>query len=233
MSKTVETEMYVNPLVYFDGDPGWRKIRDSEPSLASAVEYLCTPGTGCDIATLVGRYEQIGDRPPLIAAPNEKQILEKLIWPLRHAKGSYMLGNYIGTISLCGMVSEMLAILFFDISKININGKPLDDKKQKELFGRTFEKLGQDQRVKVLLAFEKIDDETKAQFDDVRTIRRKYLHFWSSIHDGVAKDAVKCFQTTLKILIFVLGQDVKSTNLVLRSEFVEYLAEHGKVTAAE
>ena len=67
--------------------------------------------------SLIKRYKEISkEKVRFFAAPAEERILNKLVWPLRNAKASYMVGNYLGTIALCGMVSEMVAILLFDIS---------------------------------------------------------------------------------------------------------------------
>lgn len=60
-----------------------------------------------DRASLATRYREVHlAAQPLFAPPAQREILGKLIWPLRHAQNSYVLGNYLGTISLCGFVAE-------------------------------------------------------------------------------------------------------------------------------
>ena len=97
----------INPLDFLEVDQA-SAADPAIPSLESIVAFLCPPVTPSDSATLVARYKEINSEPVrLFAAPAEDRILDKLIWPLRHAKGSYMVGNYLAVIALCGMVGEM------------------------------------------------------------------------------------------------------------------------------
>jgi hypothetical protein len=153
--------------------------------------------------------------------------LEKLIWPLRHAKASYTVGNYLGTMSLCGMVSEMIAILLFEMSKFRINEKPMTDDDQAALFGSSFEKLSQERRVKVLKAYSIIDQEIANAFDLIRTKRRRYLHFWSQDHESLSTDAVAVFDATVQIAVKVIGQDIRDGQILLNPAFLNYLKRSG------
>lgn len=75
-----------------------------------------------DLMPLHHRYvevtaEEITQNPPgVLIAPDDKGLLGKVVWPLRQAKALYVLGNYIGTIALCGMVAEMTTILLFELN---------------------------------------------------------------------------------------------------------------------
>ena len=73
--------------------------------------------------------------------PAEPTLLEKLVWPLRHAKGSYALGTHLGCIALCGMVGEMVAILLWDISKVALQGHTMTDVIDRETFNRQSSRL--------------------------------------------------------------------------------------------
>ena len=158
----------------------------------------------------------------------EDRILEKLIWPLRHAKASYVVGNNLGTISLCGMVAEMVAILYFDISNIMIGKEKLDEEKQNLVFGRSFEKLGQDQRIRVLKGFKIINQETAGKFDKIRIIRKKYLHLWSQDHDRLSTDAIEAFKVTASIVSEIIGQGITNDGCFkLNPKIVDYLKRTG------
>jgi len=74
----------------------------------------------------------------IFIVPNEKKILEKLVWPLRAAKQAFVLNDYLGCIALCGAVCEMAIIFLFDLAAIHVNDKLLDTKLQKQIFGREF-----------------------------------------------------------------------------------------------
>jgi len=75
------------------------------------------------------RYDQITTTAlDIVAVPAEEQILNKLIWPLMEAKQNFILGHYLGCISLCGMVCEMGAIFIFDLVKISLEDNILHPK---------------------------------------------------------------------------------------------------------
>jgi hypothetical protein len=101
MSET-SFEAFLNPLQLLEGDEPWSSALKRPLTYKAFVEFLCTPGLQADLASLVERYQEISrEQRRLFAAPTEERILEKLIWPLRHAKAGYVVGNYLGTISLC------------------------------------------------------------------------------------------------------------------------------------
>src|SRR6266568_5545934 len=163
---------WINPLQFLEVDEPWASVMKRPLDERAVLGFLCTPGLDVSPEALANRYREISqEKDRLFAAPAEDRILEKLVWPLRHAKAGYMLGNYLGTISLCGMVSEMIAILLFEVSEARINDKPLDPKIQAAVFGRTFEDLGQERRVNVLVAHGVVDAPMKQAFDLIRSKR--------------------------------------------------------------
>lgn len=201
---------------------------NENPTLESVINFSCTPGIGNDLDSIISRYKEINiEKPRLVAAPAEERILDKLIWPLRHAKSGYMLGNFLGTIALCGMVAEMVAILIFEISDFKLNNKSMSAKDQEALFGRKFEDLGQNRRVKVLHVYDIIDKNMKDKFETIRDIRNKYLHLWSKDHNLLPKDAIKCFKAAIEISVFVIGQNIDNGKLLLNPSLVHYLDKTG------
>ncbi len=117
MSDDKLIEVYVNPLQFIEVDEPWASIETREVTPEAILNFICTPGIGSERDKLISRYKEISiEKQRLFAAPYEQRLLDKLIWPLRHAKAGYMVGNYLGTIALCGMVAEMVAILRFEIS---------------------------------------------------------------------------------------------------------------------
>ena len=112
----------INPLAFLEVDEPWAQ-GEAIVQPEEILNYMC-PTTSSSIDNLIVRYKEISiENPRLSIVPAEDRILEKLIWPLRHAKASFVIGNYLGTISLCGMVAEMVAILYFDISDVKIGMK--------------------------------------------------------------------------------------------------------------
>lgn len=219
---------WINPLQFLQVDEPWASMLNETLTLEAVLGFLCTPGVTTDLDSLVARYREISvEKARLFAAPAEERILEKLIWPLRNAKASYMVGNYLGTISLCGMVTEMVTVLLFEISELSLNNEPLTDKEQEALFGSSFEKLGQDRRVKVLRAFDIINQEMEPAFNQVRLIRRKYLHYLSQDHGALPKDAVDVYTATLSLIVQVIGQDTKDGRIYLNPSLVKHLDKRG------
>jgi len=165
---------------------------------------------------MISRYKTISvESIRLFAAPAENRILAKLVWPLRHAKACYMTGNYFGTMSLCGIIAGIIAILLFEISDFTINGKVIT--------GSEFEKLGQLGRVAILKTYNLIDDQLKNNFDLIRTKRRRYLHIYSQDHDELSGDVVEVFKATVTIVAKIIGQDVRDGKIVLNPALVRYL----------
>ena len=227
-------KVFLNPLTFVPAMGTSVAGAPSEPTPESVLDFLCTPGVDSDVAALVRRCREISTEPELLfAAPVDERILDKLVWPLLRAKGSYILGNYLGTISLCGMVSEMLAILIFEVAEPEINGARMTEAAQRELFGSSFEKLGQERRVSILRAYGLINDALKMSFDRIRTTRRQYLHLWSKDYDKLSVDAVDCYRDALKIVASVLGQTIRDGKLVLDAKLTRYLRTQGVFVASE
>lgn len=218
---------WINPLAFLEVDQPWAQLTKEPITLEAIIRFVCSPGMKTDTQSLVDRYKEISVEPiRLTAAPAEERILTKLVWPLRHAKACYMVGNYLGTISLCGMVGEMVAILLFEISNISINGKPLDKNDQVGLFGSEFEKLGQERRIGVLRSYNLIDDLLRANFDLIRTKRRRYLHIYSQDHANLPSDAIEVFKATTSVVVKAIGQDIRDGKIILNPALVKYLEKH-------
>jgi len=201
--------------------------KSAAPTAEQLLDYLFAPELDRGPDKFVIRYREIaGVTDPLFVAPAEQNILQKLVWPLRHAKGSYALGNYLGCIALCGMVGEMVAMLLWDISKFSLQQKRLDEAAQADLLGSSFEKLGQERRTRVLRVLDLIGKDDADAFDGLRLIRRRYLHFFSQPHEKVAKDATESYKYALKVVATVLGpKSVENGIVALRDDLVRYLEE--------
>ena len=226
MSADRALQAWINPLVFIDADEalGPKEV----PSVERLLEYLCTPSRSSQIGDMVERYGEIsGEVHRLFMAPAEKNVLERLVWPLQHAVADYMIGNYLGTIAMSGIVAEMLSIFIFDLSHVSINGRVMTDSDQRGLFGSSFEKLSQDRRVSVLRTYELINDDMKAAFDTIRTKRRKYLHLFSQSHDKVAEDAVGAFSAAVTLVARFFIQDVKQGEVQLLPAMIRYLEDRG------
>jgi hypothetical protein len=223
-------EVYLNPLQFLELDELWASVKSEEVRPEAIFDFLCSPGIGSKIEDMVSRYREISiEEARLFAAPNEQRILDKLIWPLRHAKAGYMCGNYLGTIALCGMVSEMVAILLFEISDFKLNNQPMSEKDQKAVFGSKFEKLGQERRIQILSSYCIIDDKINNSFNAIRDIRRRYLHLWSEDHNRLSSDAIICYKAAINVVVSVIGQNIEDGKIILNPSIMRHLDKHGQV----
>jgi len=227
-------EVFLNPLQFLEIDEPWASLQKEEPSLEAVLDFICIPGIGSDLKSLIKRYREISvEKTRLFAAPHEQRILDKLVWPLRNAKAAHMCRNYLGTIALCGMVAEMVAMLLFEITQFRLNNRPMSEKDQVSVFGRKFEKLGQDRRVNILAAYAVIDKNLKDAFERIRTTRNRYLHLWSQDHEQLPLDAIKSFEAAVLLVVSAIGQNIKDGKLVMNPALVSYLERKGTYRGEE
>jgi hypothetical protein len=227
-------EVFLNPLQFHEIDEPWASFQKGEPSLEAVLDFICIPGIGSDLRSLIKRYREISvEKTRLFAAPHEQRILDKLVWPLRNAKAAYMCGNYLGTIALCGMVAEMVAMLLFEITQFRLNNRPMSEKDQVSVFGRKFEKLGQERRVQILAAYAIIDKNLEDAFEGIRTIRNRYLHLWSQDHERLPLDAIKSFEAAVLLVVSAIGQNIKDGKLIMNPALVSYLERKGTYKGEE
>jgi hypothetical protein len=230
MSEPKYFKACINPLVFFPLDEVWSSIHKEPLTVQLLLKNLCAPDIDSSIDAISQRYKVISQQPAqFIAPPSEDNILRKLVWPLRNAKTSYILGDYLGTIAICGMVCEMLTLLIFEISDTTaIRKESVAELKNIQLLDSTnFEKLGQKQRVKILRSNNLIDDTLKSALDTVRDKRRLYLHFLSKKYQNIQTDAVQVFNATVKALINVVGQEIKENGVMINPMLLKYLESKG------
>lgn len=226
-------DVILNPLRFFKAD-FYLQGHEDLPNCDDILRQLCSINIKSNPSSFMERYKdfkQAGNE-TLNMTPADKDILDKMIFPLQHAKNSYLLGNYIGTISLCGMVSEMIAIFLHRVSNIKFNNKPINKTTQKRLYGSEFEKLGQERRINILHAFGIINEKVKGYFDIIRTRRRRYLHFFSQEHSNIQKDALECIESIEYLMLNLMGPKLKDGKVQFNPDFMSYLVQQGIVQKA-
>jgi hypothetical protein len=213
---------YVNPLAFIEVEEPWITAHPVVPTEEHLRAYLCQPGLGHSLGDIITRYKSISveDNDRIIIAP--PGILERLIWPLRHAKSSFALGNFGGCVALCGMVSEMTAYLIFEASDEHFGRARIARKHLQHFKAGAFERLGQGARTQVLLELGWIDRASKERFDSVRRARNKYLHLFSASLEDLEKDAIEAFLSTVKNVREALGLNVKDGKLILKPEMLAW-----------
>ena len=223
----------VNPLSFIAVDNG-----GADPTLEEVLKFLCPPAVSSDVESLIQRYQAIGPPPYALAVvPAEPEILNKILLPLRQAKASYVIGNYLAVIALCGMVAEMVAIFLWELEseKLNRLTKENQKKRFKKMFEteeeleQWFERRGQKERIELLLEFELIEPDTKSSFDEIRETRRKYLHLLSQDQDSLPEDAIDLFHKAESLVAIAVGAEgFDDGKVILSNKLIEYLKRHDR-----
>lgn len=217
--------IYFNPLLL-----GIPLNRGNHEQIArNFFDYL---SAGDNFADRVSRFLERHDRlralaDSLHAIPTDQRLREKLIFPLREAFGSFLTGNFLGTLALCGMIGEMLAIFQFEISDIQIHNRGMTSEDQKHLFGNQFEKLGQERRIEILLLYRVIDEDYAKHLEKIRKIRNNYLHYWSNDHEQVENDAYQVFCSTIEVVKKTFPQEAEDGKVRISEAVHQYLSRQG------
>jgi len=218
--------VFVNPLQLLEVDEPWASMAPKLPTTDDIFKFMCTPGVPSDVQSLTARYKEISqEKARLSLVPRDQRILEKLVWPLRHAKASYVVGNFLSTISLCGSVAEMMALFLFEMSALE--GAGVQNESGGAVISESFERERQSDRVKILLANKLIGADLKKEFDLVRTTRRKYQHLWSQDHATLQPDSLAVFISTVAIVVGSLGFSVSAGATVYKPGVLKYLQKQG------
>ena len=181
---------------------------------------------------IIERYCELST-PDLYAPilPHSDKLFERLISPLKSAKRCYCFGEFLAAIELCSHVGEMLAQLIWDITPIAHNRTRVNPEFEKGLFGRRFEKLGQERRIEVLKTFKAVSEDQANLFEELRKRRVSYFHLWSAGTENGQADAASCFKTALRLIkeVLQIGIDPNDHGKLLINPLLSaYLSEeHG------
>ncbi len=218
--------VFVNPLQLLEIDEPWASMSPKSPTAEDIFNFMCTPGVPSDVGSLTARYKEISEeKTRLFVAPNDQRILEKLVWPLRHAKASYVVGNFLSTIALCGAITEMMALFLFEISVLE--GTEVKNRSGSVVTSKSFEGERQVDRLKILSANKLIAVDLRTDFDIVRTTRREYQHLWSQDHTSLQSDSLAVFISTVAVVVGSLGLSIQSGKLMIKPGVLKYLQKEG------
>jgi len=177
------------------------------------------------LATLRERYGEVSNKSELHIVPLHDAIMRHIVRPLREAKQCYVLGMPVACIAQAGLVGEMVALWRFRMIQPHIDGRPLDKELQQLVLGGEFDKLGQEQRVRVLRDFEPIDEETVQAFGELRSVRRKYLHFMVDEQTDIDADTRRALGYANTLVVKTLNVAYENGKLVLPPNVVSYIQD--------
>ncbi len=140
--------------------------------------------------------------------PAHDEIISRIIHPLIFGKKYYCIGEFISCIAMSGLVAEMLAILLWKISEISIRKKKISEDEEKGLFGKKFEKLGQERRIEILQTMYSISQDVAKKFNKIRKIRNRYLHLWAYNIKQQKIDALECIINAMHLFKIITNMGI-------------------------
>ena len=213
----------INPMKILEWEEGWSLPTSGNPTPDRLLELLSAVGVPRGMDAFKKRYGEISKEDQrLILFPMESALVENVFGPLRQAKMDYVLGNFVGVISLCGIVAEKVAILIHAINT--------PDKSERD----TFEARTQAERVRILKDRSLVSHECINAFGTIRGSRRHYLHHWTSTSDQkTAREAVRMYGAAVKLALDAMGVGFSNGKVTLAPELAKYLATQGAIHSVQ
>jgi hypothetical protein len=219
-------EATINPLQFHSSVKPPYGETASGPDPETVLSFLCAPGFDREVNDLVERFRKISkEKVRLVVAPREERILRKLVWPLRNAKASFMLGNHLGTISLCAAVGETLTLLLLDLSTYGPDGKPKGMTMHGGESVEVFENMSQEERIRRLRKERAVEEAIADLLDLIRATQRRYLPLWPDDGVRLERDAVAVYHAAVAAVVHTLDPQVSEGKVVLPEPLVNYLEQ--------
>lgn len=229
MSKSVNISVYIDP--FGCNDSRWKTVSFDD---ANAPDLLNNMQQFLGLRSAVtkeqfDRFKQLClEEASLTIVPTGALMFENIFAPLRLAKKSYILGEYLSTIALCGMVGEMLALFIFKVKTTPPNGPDISEGVQKNKWGSSYERLGQEKRIDALQGLAFIDDETAKKFDFLRSARRPYFHFWQKKFNDLESDSHQMYLKAVSLVRDVFDIRIEPPLLKVSDPVLRFLEQSGE-----
>ena len=139
----------------------------------------------------------------------EPELEENVFGLLRQAKTNLMICNYVGSIMLCGIVAERVAILVHAINT------PYETKRYE------FQRKGQKDRVTCLKKRRLVGNQSKQDFAAIRKARNDAAHDWAVPDESTAKRAVQVYAAATRLIVDTMDVRFDKGRADLNSKFRE------------
>ena len=227
MTGEVSIPAFIRPLAMpaLDEFVSWRA---GEPPAEVALSVLCDllEDRNEPVEAAHRRYKDVTDpatEPPI--APHHDTIMRHVFRPLKEAKQCYVLGMPVACIAQAGLVGEMVALWRFRMLAPKLDDRPLDGELQKLLLGREFDKMGQEERIRVLRAVDNLDHEVVHAFGQLRGLRRQYLHFMVDASRDVDRDAREALAHACLLVSRTLGMTIVNGAFAFPPRVMHYIRD--------
>ena len=210
---------FINPLELLEWEPEFRVSNfPDDPAPEGLLEFLCPLDMSAEMSAFKERYGKVSkcDR-NLVLTLEESELKENLFGPLRQAKTNYVIGNYLGSIALCGIVAERVALLVYNINIVNT------EKRQE------FEDMHQAHRLKLLKSLDLIGEESRMSFGEIGAARKSALYLWNTLEDGIAKRAVRAYASATRLVLDVMDVEFIEGNVRLNPKLRKYLEDRDDI----
>lgn len=164
----------------------------------------------------------------LFALPLTNDIFEKIAKQLNFTEASFAMGDYVGTIALCGMLSEMTILMCYDMIEIMYRNR-LYSFSEKPIKYEKFERYGQAKREEYIDKF--LDKKEIVNLSkSIREIRNKYLHYFKMEYSTLESDSEEAYENIIDMLKIVTGLGISKTRpgaIALDPNFLHYIKLKG------
>ena len=214
---------FMNPSKLFEWEPNFRSPNLPEnPAPEDLLKFLCPLDASSDMSAFKKRYTEVSEwDQSLFLTLEVPELKENLFGPLRQAKTNYVTGNYLGSIALCGIVAEKVAILIHALSSPS------------ETEQKHFEALGQTYRVNKLKRAGHIDEQSIKDFGDIRAARKSYLHHWQTPKERTARQAMQVYASATRLVLGVMDVQILNGNVRLNPKLRRYLEDRDEIVVKE
>ena len=232
-------ECLVDPLIWYEADE--RKLERRRFPLIpfsdeqSFMNFLCRPRSKNHMKDVMAAYRTItaaeGEH-EIRAIIGEPRVVGRLINPLRDAKSAFVVGNYLGTIAMSGLIAETVGILLFEISEAGLDPSVVRSVIDAELpdtaKDRTFEGLSQARRVSVLNKLGLVTSHQTSWLAKIAEIRKRHLHLLSEPMP-TEEETLEAFQCALKLIYTVTREPGDTAKLSINEKLSEQLDRQGAI----
>ena len=210
---------FINPLKLMEWEPEFRASNlPDDPAPEGLVEFLCPLDMSAEMSAFKERYKEVSkcDR-NLVLTPEESELKENVFGPLRQAKTNYAIGNYLGSIALCGIVAEMVALFVYNINILDVAKR------------QDFEDMYHADRLKLLKSLDLIGEKSRMDFGEIGVARKSALHFWNTPEEGIAKRAARAYASATRLVLDVMDVEFIEGNVRLNPKLRKYLEDRGDI----
>jgi len=158
-------------------------------------------------------------------------IEQRIVAPLESAKRLACIGDYLASISLSGLVGEMLTVLLWEMNFNTIKDKKYGTVTDKKLFNNRFDRLQQSLRINIIEAFGYIGVDSANTLRKLQDERNEILHRWTDSYtmENIENIAIDCYNYAATLMKKILAIDLADpSSLKIDKRILDYISSFSK-----